>query len=354
MKKCLNHSLTTVFLFFLVISVYLAVENQVAHAAYDVKIDARNYEKGWLNLRINMDGAYSGFATPHTFTGLTGAHTFTVPDTDYFGAPFSSWNTRWTNTTITVSSGGTYIAEYYPEAPHDVTIHAWESTRGSLESVSIAMDGVATGFNTPHTFVDLIGTHTFTVPNIDSFGVPFGNWDTGWTSTTISVGGAGGIFTANYYYPPYNATIWSWDSIHGWLDEPITMDGSDTGFATPHTFIGLVGRHTFTVPDIDNFGNLFTDWDTGQTSKTLTVISGGTYTARYYAKVATPTFSPPAGSYSSSQNVELTCSTVGASIRYTTDGSEPSSSSTLYSSSLSISSTTMIKAKAFKSSFCCH
>jgi len=77
------------------------------------------------------------------------------------------------------------------------------SYAGALESVSITMDNLATEFTTPHTFVDLIGTHNFTVPNSDSFGVPFGNWEeTGWTSATITVGGAGGTHTARYYYPP--------------------------------------------------------------------------------------------------------------------------------------------------------
>src|SRR3990170_6927174 len=66
-------------------------------------------------------------------------------------------------------------------------------------------------------------------------------------------------------------------------------------------------------------------------------------------KVATPTFSPSGGTYSSSQNVALSCSTSGASIRYTTDGSEPGSSSAVYSSPISISSTTTVKAKAFMS-----
>lgn len=64
--------------------------------------------------------------------------------------------------------------------------------------------------------------------------------------------------------------------------------------------------------------------------------------------VATPTFSPAGGTYSSAQNVALSCTTTGATIRYTTNGSEPTSSSTAYSSPINVSSTTTIKAKAFK------
>jgi chitinase len=64
-------------------------------------------------------------------------------------------------------------------------------------------------------------------------------------------------------------------------------------------------------------------------------------------KVSTPTFSPDGGTYSSTQNVAISCATTGATIRFTVDGSEPSSSSTLYSSQILVSTTTTIKAKAF-------
>ncbi|KAF5084684.1 Lamin Tail Domain protein [anaerobic digester metagenome] len=64
--------------------------------------------------------------------------------------------------------------------------------------------------------------------------------------------------------------------------------------------------------------------------------------------VATPTFTPVAGTYYSTQNVEITCATADAEIRYTTNGDEPSESSSLYSTPIEVSATTTIKAKAFK------
>lgn len=65
--------------------------------------------------------------------------------------------------------------------------------------------------------------------------------------------------------------------------------------------------------------------------------------------VAAPVFNPAAGNYTSAQSVTITCATSGAEIRYTTDGTEPSASSALYSSAITVSSTTTLKAKAFKS-----
>jgi hypothetical protein len=64
-------------------------------------------------------------------------------------------------------------------------------------------------------------------------------------------------------------------------------------------------------------------------------------------KVATPTFSPVGGTYASVQTVTISCSTEGATIRYTTDGSEPSATSTTYSTPIEASSSKVIKAKAF-------
>ena len=64
--------------------------------------------------------------------------------------------------------------------------------------------------------------------------------------------------------------------------------------------------------------------------------------------VATPTFNLPGGSYTSAQSVQISCSTSGAVIRYTTNGAEPTESSPTYSNPINVSSTTTIKAKGFK------
>lgn len=65
------------------------------------------------------------------------------------------------------------------------------------------------------------------------------------------------------------------------------------------------------------------------------------------AVVATPGFSLEPGPQNRARLVEITCSTGGAVIRYTVDGSEPDSTSPLYSGRIPIAET--IKAIAFKS-----
>jgi hypothetical protein len=77
---------------------------------------------------------------------------------------------------------------------------------------------------------------------------------------------------------------------------------------------------------------------------------GGTVTRNFalQATVAVPAFSPAPGTYATPQNVTITCSTTGANIRYTTDGSDPSEASPVYGDPLGISVTTKIRARAYK------
>ena len=67
--------------------------------------------------------------------------------------------------------------------------------------------------------------------------------------------------------------------------------------------------------------------------------------------VATPTFSPAGGTYTSPPSVSISTATPSAEIRYTTDGTEPSLSSALYTAPLSVPTTTTLKAKAWRPGF---
>jgi len=61
----------------------------------------------------------------------------------------------------------------------------------------------------------------------------------------------------------------------------------------------------------------------------------------------TPTFNPSAGAYTGTQSVTISCGTSGATIRYTLDGSEPTSSSAPYSGPISVNTGSVtIKAKS--------
>jgi Legume lectin domain/Chitobiase/beta-hexosaminidase C-terminal domain/Fn3 associated len=66
---------------------------------------------------------------------------------------------------------------------------------------------------------------------------------------------------------------------------------------------------------------------------------------------ATPLISPATGTYTSPQTVSITDATSGSSIFYTLDGSQPTSSSTPYTSPFTVSATTTVKAIATASGF---
>jgi hypothetical protein len=87
---------------------------------------------------------------------------------------------------------------------------------------------------------------------------------------------------------------------------------------------------------------------TGAANTTSSTVASATYAIR----AATPTFSPAGGTYSNSVTVTLSSATSGASIRYTTDGSTPTSTTgTLYSGALTVSANATLKAIAYASGF---
>ena len=65
-------------------------------------------------------------------------------------------------------------------------------------------------------------------------------------------------------------------------------------------------------------------------------------------KVKTPKITPASGTVESGTTVTITCKTEGAVIHYTTDGTDPTASSPTYSSPITISRTTTVKAIAVK------
>ena len=80
---------------------------------------------------------------------------------------------------------------------------------------------------------------------------------------------------------------------------------------------------------------------------TNSAIASATYTINI-PQVATPTFNPAQGEYTEAQNVTITCETEGATIHYTTDGTEPTAESPVYSEAIAVGETMTIKAIAMK------
>ena len=165
----------------------------------------------------------------------------------------------------------------------------------------------------------------------------------------------------------------------------ITFDkGSNSNapkYYTSGTAIRAYGGNTFTVSSdtktiekieitfgsSDGSNAITTDVDTYKdgtwtgSSNSVTFTIGGTSGNRRLASIAvtyasssttnacaTPTFNPEAGAYTSAQNVTINTTTDGATIYYTTNGTDPTTNSNAYTAAIPVSTTTTIKAIAVK------
>jgi hypothetical protein len=131
--------------------------------------------------------------------------------------------------------------------------------------------------------------------------------------------------------------------------QPVTLTDSTPGAAIYYTLNGSTPTTGST---------LYTGAFTVSTTTTVNAIAvaagytnspvgSATYTINTVVPTAaTPSFTPPAGNYTSAQQVTLTDSTPGASIYYTLDGSMPTTASTLYTSAFTVSTTITVNAIA--------
>ena len=156
---------------------------------------------------------------------------------------------------------------------------------------------------------NLDGVDVYPNPN-NSFGIPRNSWnDTLFVYAT---------YTPSAPSTPYNVTINAYCNTNGVaIAVPITMNGSPTGYSTPTEFTGLTGSHTFTVPATDAHGHPFKQWNTGETSSTITINAEGTHTAYY--QTSEP---PPAGEVFHNCN-QLTTMFQGRTADWLSNGTAP-------------------------------
>ncbi|NLO72029.1 MAG: T9SS type A sorting domain-containing protein [Porphyromonadaceae bacterium] len=136
-----------------------------------------------------------------------------------------------------------------------------------------------------------------------------------------------------------------WTSVEGSIN--VTVSG-----ITPQTVI-----YSATMSDTFETKELHFSGGTANSTVTIATTAKRAFIDNvkvYYEDLnatAAPTFSPEAGTYTSAQNVELTSETAGASIYYTTDGTDPNNTGngTLYvgTTPINVTTTTTIKAIAY-------
>jgi LysM repeat protein len=86
-----------------------------------------------------------------------------------------------------------------------------------------------------------------------------------------------------------------------------------------------------------------------ETGYTNSAIASAAYTIN--PVLPTPTFSPVAGTYTTSQSVTISDSTAGTTIYYTTNGTTPTTSSSVYSGPITVSATETLEAIAVETGY---
>lgn len=207
---------------------------------------------------------------------------------------------------------------------------AWTITNDDDDDDDVTTTVLASGdedkdaveFDMPAYNITIDAEFTCTEPTISA--QPSGaSYTQGDAATALSVTASAGTGTLDYQWQSSSDNS-SWDDI----------DDEDGSTFTPPTSSTGTMYYRVVVTNTDCSESVESD------AATITVSAPSV--------CKTPTFSVSAGTYSSAQSVELSCGTDGATIRYTTNGDDPTESSSAYSSAISVSVNTTIKAKAFK------
>lgn len=137
----------------------------------------------------------------------------------------------------------------------------------------------------------------------------------------------------NFYHPNFKLTQSRYEKIilsdpSGNVIDSLTLEPINENYSWGRTTNGASTWNIFTTPS-PNVAN-----------------SGGTFTSL----TPKPIFSLQAGVYSGNQSITITCSDPNTFITYTTDGNEPTLASPTYSGPINISTTTVVRARAFNNS----
>jgi hypothetical protein len=147
-----------------------------------------------------------------------------------------------------------------------------------------------------------------------------------------------------------NAIVWALD-YSGFYHTPVKLyayDAANLGTQLYNSTQAANGRDTaavavkFTTPTVAN-GNVYVG---GRNAVTVYGLLSNNAPL-----TATPTFSPGAGTYSTPQSVTIADSTPNASIYYTTNGTTPSTGSTLYTGPIQVSTSETLQAIALAPGF---
>jgi hypothetical protein len=149
------------------------------------------------------------------------------------------------------------------------------------------------------------------------------------------------------------ATIWFKSNVSTtWVDVHYNLNsGAQQNFRM--TYNGTSARYeqkvTVAAGNVISYSFTYNNGTPAYNTPVFTYTVGSTGGGGTPTAVATPTFSPAGGTYSTAQTVTIATATTGATIRYTTNGTTPTGTSPAYTGPISVTATTTVKAIATKS-----
>jgi len=181
-------------------------------------------------------------------------------------------------------------------------------------------------------------------------------------STVTSVTGGGGTWTSNPYLfnmPNSAATVTATFALNTYTFA-VSTAGTGTGNLTGLNCVNGTYNYLTNIScsATATSGTFVGYTGTGSASGcsgspcALSIGANSTLQATFSLRAATPTFSPVAGAYGATQNVTISTTTGGATLRYTTSGVDPTcSTGTVYSTPVSVASSLTLKAIACASGY---
>jgi Chitobiase/beta-hexosaminidase C-terminal domain/Legume lectin domain len=253
---------------------------------------------------------------------------------------------------------GLYSGGTYPQAPnnpqYDMSGSGINLESGDLFACTITYDGSSLTETLTDTVTKATYTKTYTGINIPSL--------VGGNTAYVGFGGSTGAATAtqslaSWTYTeesPGQAGIPTFSPSPGTYlgSQSVTLSSASSGAVICYSTTGSPATNGATSCAT---GTLYTGPVTVSASETLHATAGGTgyndspvVSGNYVIQtsVATPTFSPAAGTYTSEQSVAISDNTSNVTIYYTTNGTAPTASSTKYTGPITVSSTETLEAVA--------
>ena len=150
---------------------------------------------------------------------------------------------------------------------------------------------------------------------------------------------SGGTMADVYVYGIISKITTAYNSDYNNVSFDISIDGKDTGSQQFRIYrTAATSADDYVVGDAVEFKGTLTKYNS-----TYELAQGSTLIAQLHK----PTITPNGGNFTTSQSVTISAES-GSTIRYTTNGDDPTSSSSVYGSALNLTATTTVKAIAIK------